>query len=105
MLTHVGLLVGNSGGRLGRKRDELFGPDLGRLEAQAGPAGAVLEHRTEGQVAGVPAPEPRFYQHDDQVACCAIGILANAASDSSWAMTNSGTKRAISSWWKGSSST
>ena len=42
VLTHVGLLVGNSGGRLGRKRDELFGPDLGRLEAQAGPAGAVF---------------------------------------------------------------
>jgi hypothetical protein len=33
------------------------------------------------------------------------GIFAMASSDSSWAITYSGMNRAMSSWWKGSSST
>ena len=47
---------------------ELLGADLGGLEAQAGPAGAVVEHRVERQAAGVAAAQPGLDQDHDEVA-------------------------------------
>ena len=53
---------------LGTERDQLLGADLGGLEAQAGPAGAVIEGGAECQAAGVAAAQPGLDQDHDEVA-------------------------------------
>ena len=68
-LAHVVLLRGDGRRGLGAERDQLLGPDLDGLEAQAGPAAAVGEHRVEREGARIPAAEPGLDHDDDEVAC------------------------------------
>jgi hypothetical protein len=65
---HVVLLGADRRRGLGAERDQLLGPDLGGLEPQARPAGAVIEGGAERQAAGVAAAQPGLDQDHDQVA-------------------------------------
>ena len=68
VLEHVLLLGADRSCRLGAERDQLLGADLGGLEAQARPAGAVIKGGAECQAAGVPAAQPGLDQDYDEVA-------------------------------------
>ena len=88
---HVGLLGADGRRRLGAERDELLGADLGVVEAQAGPADAVVDDRVERRA----RRRRRRAGRSPSAATTrwrTVGLRSRArlASDSSWAITNSG---------------
>ena len=58
-----------------------------------------------GRLHASPPRSPVSIKTITRLRVVACGIFAMASLDSSCAITNSGMNRAISSWWKGSSST
>jgi hypothetical protein len=68
LLPDVLLLGTDRGGGLRAERDQQLGADLGGLEPQARPSGAVVENGVERQGAGVAAAQPGLDQHHYQVA-------------------------------------
>ena len=65
---HVLLLGADRRRCRGAERDQLLGADLDGLEAQARPAGAVIQGGAECQAAGVTAAQPGLDQDHDEVA-------------------------------------
>ena len=71
------VLLGADGvGGLGAERDELFDADLGVVEAQARPAGAVVDDRVEREHRRVAAADAGLHQQHHEVpdaSGCAAG--------------------------------